>query len=66
MQIGHIQDIQNIPPEIADLTNCELCTVHYAAFTIQMNPRHSEDLEVCCFCLERVIQINRMIDYMEN
>ena len=66
LNIGHIEDIQQIPPEIADLTNCELCNPHRADFIAIMNPKFSEDIYVCSYCLEKVIAINKMLVYLEN
>ena len=65
MQIGHIQDILQIPPEYLDLELCDICEVKPAIMLFEMN-EHSEDMQCCKGCAEKALQINRMIDMMEN
>jgi hypothetical protein len=63
--IGHIQDIIELPPELIDTQDCELCNKNLATTIVQMNPQHAPDMYVCYICLELLVQINKMLEMME-
>ena len=65
-KIGHINDVHSIPPELVDITPCDLCEKYFATMLFEMNPKYAPDLSTCIFCAERLLQLNRMIDWMEN
>lgn len=65
-KIGHIENIQNLPPQLIDLETCDNCGRNGASMIFEMNPLHSKDMQLCILCAEHIITINRMIEYMEN
>lgn len=63
--LGHIKEITRLPPEVSAQTPCEFCVTKNAEILIEMNPKHSNDMELCENCANQIFQINKMMDLME-